>query len=65
MCWYVAWASTPSNGWLGGIYRAPIQFYPLGKAAAFLSATHRTGPVHTGLPIRIPMSASRWPLTIL
>jgi hypothetical protein len=23
MCWYVAWAPTPSNGLLGGVYIGP------------------------------------------
>jgi hypothetical protein len=43
MPWYVAWAPTPWNGRLGGIYRPQPHFLAVEqKAAAFYRQAHRT-----------------------
>ncbi len=44
MCWYVAWAPTPSNGQLGEVYIGPNSNIAVGKQ--FCSFLRRTGQVH-------------------
>jgi hypothetical protein len=39
--WYVAWAPTPSNGWLGEVYIGPNSNIAVGEKLLF-SAAHRT-----------------------
>jgi hypothetical protein len=41
MPWYVAWAPTPSNGWLGEVYIGPNSKIAVGEKLQF-SAAHRT-----------------------
>jgi hypothetical protein len=41
MCWYVAWAPTPSNGRLGEVYIGPNLNIVVGEKL-LLSAAHQT-----------------------
>jgi hypothetical protein len=41
MPWYVAWAPTPSNGWLGEVYIGPNSKIVVGEKLQ-LSTAHRT-----------------------
>jgi hypothetical protein len=48
MPWYVAWAPTPSNGWLGKVYIGPNSIIAVGGKAATLYGTPESPLVGTG-----------------
>jgi hypothetical protein len=39
MCWYVAWAPIPSNGWLGEVYIGPNSKLAIGEKLLLLYGT--------------------------
>jgi hypothetical protein len=39
MCWYIAWAPTPSNGWLGELYIGPNLKLAIGEKTTALYVT--------------------------
>jgi hypothetical protein len=47
MPWYVAWAPTPWNGWLEGIYSLLLQLYSLDRSSNFFSMGAPDSQVHT------------------
>jgi hypothetical protein len=59
MPWYVAWAPTPWNGRLGGIYSLPHNYSRWTKAVAFYRRVHRTvrrtpeNTVHCPVPCHV------------
>jgi hypothetical protein len=53
MCWYVAWAPIPSNGWLGEVYIGPNSNIVVGEKL-LLSAAHWIVQCHVWCP------TSRW-----
>ena len=62
MPWYVAWAPTPSNGWLGEVYIGPNSKIVVGEKLQF-SAAHRTVRWCTGqrtvaCPVRLAVALS-------
>jgi hypothetical protein len=62
MPWYVAWAPTPSNGQLGGVYIGPNTKLAVGEKLQF-SAAHRTVRWCTGqrtvaCPVRLVVALS-------
>jgi hypothetical protein len=54
MPWYVAWAPTPSNGWLGDVIIGPNSIIVVGGKAASLWHTGQSGGRHR--KVRCPCS---------
>jgi hypothetical protein len=51
MPWYVAWAPTPSNGWLGGVFIAfPLNSSCWTESYCFYRRAHQTCTVHCPVP---------------
>jgi hypothetical protein len=48
MTWYVAWAPTPSNGWMGKVYIGPNSIIAIGGKATNLYDTLDSPMVGTG-----------------
>jgi hypothetical protein len=66
MPWYVAWAPTPPNGRLGGIYSLPHTSSRWRESNSFLLTGTPNSPVHTERPLFIvwcpATCADRWGL---
>jgi hypothetical protein len=55
MCWYVAWAPTPRNDRLGGIYILPHNSSHWTEATTFCRRAHRTVRAHQACTVHCPV----------
>jgi hypothetical protein len=60
MCWYVAWAPTPSNSQLGDVYIGPISNIAIGEKVAPLYGTPDSPVVGIGQSTAMSSAHSRW-----